>query len=276
MSRHLSTAEVARILGLSEARVRSLVRSGLCRPTRSGRGYAYSFQDMVVLYAARRLLQQEVPAARVRRALAALIAELPQGRSLSGLRLFADGRRVAVREGDTSWNPETGQTLLDFEVAEVERLVHELDTGRPREAAAAPGAAGAARAFQEGLALEDQDGVAAAAAYRRALTLDPSWVDAWVNLGRLVHESGDAEEATRLCRRALELAPEDPVIHFNLALALEDSKGPEAAIEHYDRALALDPDFADAHYNLASLYEGLGRGVDALRHYHAYKKLTEA
>jgi tetratricopeptide (TPR) repeat protein len=45
-------------------------------------------------------------------------------------------------------------------------------------------------------------------------------------------------------------------------------------MRHYERALALDPDFADAHYNLAGLYEQAGRGADALRHYHDYKRLA--
>ena len=69
MSRHLSTAEVSRILGIREARVRELARAGLCRPARSGRSYAFSFQDLVVLRAAEGLLRRKVPAARVQRAL---------------------------------------------------------------------------------------------------------------------------------------------------------------------------------------------------------------
>ena len=64
------------------------------------------------------------------------------------------------------------------------------------------------------------------------------------------------------------------MIHFNLALALEDARGPAPAAAHYERALALDPSFADAHFNLASVCEKLERMSDALRHYHAYKKLT--
>ena len=95
-----------------------------------------------------------------------------------------------------------------------------------------------------------------------------------MNLGRLVHEAGDPREATRLYHLALERSSGDPVIHFNLALALEDTKGVAPAIAHYERTLELDPRFADAHYNLAGRYEQLGRGADALRHYHPYKKLT--
>jgi tetratricopeptide (TPR) repeat protein len=72
------------------------------------------------------------------------------------------------------------------------------------------------------------------------LDLDPQLLDAYVNLGRLTHQAGDAREAARLY------------------------------------ALELDPDFADAHFNLAGLCERLGRKADALRHYQAYKKLTQA
>jgi hypothetical protein len=111
VGRQLSTADAARILGLSEARIRELVRSGLCRPARAGRSYAFSFQELVVLRTAAGLLAQNVPMARVRRALAALMRELPAERPLSGLRIFADGKRVAVRDGGTAWEPETGQTL---------------------------------------------------------------------------------------------------------------------------------------------------------------------
>jgi tetratricopeptide (TPR) repeat protein len=275
LRRHLSTADAARILGISEARVRELVRSGLCRPERRGRRYAFSFQELVVLRAAAGLLGKNVPPARVSAALAALVRELAPERPLSGLRVFADGKRVAVRDGGTAWEPETGQTLLDFEVDELARRVGEL---RPVGASAAATDDPHARAlaeFERAVDLEDEDPSAACDAYGRALALDADLVDAWVNLGRIAHESGNAKEAVRLYHEALERSPEDPVIHFNLALALEDARGAAPAAAHYERALAFDPRFADAHYNLAAVCEKLGRKADALRHYHAYKKLTD-
>ena len=275
LRRHLSTADAARILGISEARVRELVRSGLCRPARVGRRYAFSFQELVVLRAAAGLLGKDVPAARVRRALAALVRELPPDRPLSGLRVFADGKRVAVRDGGTAWEPETGQTLLDFEVDELARRVGELrEVAKPESAGDDPQAR-AQIEFERAVDLEDDDPAAACDHYGKALALDPDLVDAWVNLGRIAHESGNAKEAVRLYHEALERSPDDPVVHFNLALALEDARGAAPAAAHYERALALDPRFADAHYNLAGVCEKLGRKTDALRHYHAYKKLSE-
>jgi tetratricopeptide (TPR) repeat protein len=276
VARRLSTLEVSRILGMREGRVRDLVRAGLVRPVRSGRGYTFSFQDLVVLRAAKDLLARQVPAARVRRALAKLAAELPEGRSLSGLRVFADGREVAVREGSAAWQPGTGQIVLDFAVDELAREVESLARGHELPAGPRPqnDETRGREAFERALGLEDDDPEAAREAYREALAHDPELCDAYVNLGRLTQEAGDAREAVRLYHLALERNPEDAIIHFNLALALEDLRAPERAVSHYQRALSIDPDFADAHFNLAALCEQLGREAQALRHYHAYKKLT--
>jgi len=276
VSRNLSTAEVARILRVKETRVREMVRGGLCRPTRRGHRYAFAFRDLVVLRAAQQLSTRGIPAARVRRALARLVSELPPGRSLSTLRVYADGRDVAVCDGSSSWLPETGQTLLHFEEEELARLVAEVRPAEPDPGAerCAPPGRRARREFERALDLEDEDPKAAANAYERALALDPGLVDAYVNLGRIAHEAGEASRAERLYQAALAQSPDDPIIHFNLGLALEDTRGPAAAISHYERALALAPDFADAHYNVAGLYEQAGRQMDALRHYRAYQKLT--
>ena len=56
MTRTRSTAEVARILGVSEDRVRELARTGLARPAGRGHRYAFRFRDLVALRAARDLV----------------------------------------------------------------------------------------------------------------------------------------------------------------------------------------------------------------------------
>ncbi len=270
-SRTLSTREVARVLGMSEGRVRAFARFGLGRPAERGRGYAFSFQDLVVLRAAHELTEQEVPFARVRRAFAALAQRLPADKPLSGLRMLAEGRQITVLEGDAAWDPETGQTRLRFDDAPAAAPV---ETRRPPREPAADSAA-AERNFERALELEAMDPAAASAAYRHAIALDPALVEAYVNLGRLLQESGEVGEAEQVYRQALECAPEDPIVHFDLGLVTEDLKGDEQALEHYRRAVELDPEFADAHYNLARAAERLGHTQDAIRHYHAYKRLTE-
>ena len=51
------------------------------------------------------------------------------GRSF--LRVSGDGKRVVVRDGGNAWQPESGQMVLDFEVAEPDGGGRE---GRPERA----------------------------------------------------------------------------------------------------------------------------------------------
>jgi tetratricopeptide (TPR) repeat protein len=270
MERRLATADVARVLGLPAARIRGWVRRGFCSPERVGGRLSFSFQDLVVLRAARELVDQQVPAARVREALASLEKALPEDVHLAAVRVFADGRRVAVRDDTGSFDATTGQGLLDFAVAPLADAVAELHVAAESE----PDHAEARQAFEQALALETSDPVAACRAYGRSLELDPEQTDAYVNLGRLALEAGDVRDAARLFHAALERSPSDAVIHFNLALALEDTSGGSSAAAHYERAIELDPDFADAHFNLAGLCEELGRGAEAIQHYRAYRDLV--
>ncbi len=274
MPRTLSTSEAARVLGMQEARLRRLVRLGLGRPGRRGRRYAFSFRDLVILRAAHELIGQDVPLARVARTLSALAEELPSDRPLSGVRIHADGKNVAVRDGKGAFNVETGQGLLEFEVDELRgRADHE--TARSAALPALRPADRARREFERALELEDDDPIEACAAYAEAIELDPEMVDAYVNLGCIAHHAGRSTDAVRLYELALERTPDDPVIHFNLGLALEETAGAQAAVTHYEQAVAIDPTFSDAHYNLGTLCEQLGRSKDAVRHFREYKRLTQ-
>lgn len=275
MERPLSTREAARLLGVEERQIRRWASAALGERAKRGRRYAFGFRHLVVLRAARALAERGVPAARLARSLARLAEELPDEAGLAGVRLLADGGRVVVDDGRRRWDPASGQLLLDLATdglaADVAALPDQAPAGPqgPDEEDAAD------EAFARGLALEEEDGVAARAAYEEALALEPGHVDAAVNLGRLLHEAGDAAAAIARYREAEARAPGDAIVQFNLGLALEDAEGALAALPCYERAIALDPAFADAHYNLAGLYEALGRPRDAIRHYREVKRLRE-
>src|SRR3954470_14690061 len=113
-----TTRDVARLLGLSEAQVRSKARAGFLSPDRGPRNtYRFSFQDLVLLRTARELAGARVPPRRINGALRKLARTLPCGRSLSELRLIANGQRVMVQEGEAAWNAESEQLQIDFAVA---------------------------------------------------------------------------------------------------------------------------------------------------------------
>jgi tetratricopeptide (TPR) repeat protein len=270
---------VATLLGVTTARVGYFVRAELVDPRRGPRGeYRFTFQELVLLRAAQGLLSAGVALRRVRRALAQLPAQLPRGRSLSGVRITAEGGEIVVREGGKQWNPESGQRLLDFEVATLAAAAAPLASRLVRQAvvreAAGPDAALSADDwFQLGCELEATSPAEAAGVYRRALVLDPRHQDALLNLGRLQHEAGELREAEACYRRVLAITPHDPVAAYNLGVALEDrGRLPEAA-EAYESALAADPQNADACYNLAGVCERLGRSPEAVRWLKEYRRL---
>jgi tetratricopeptide (TPR) repeat protein len=269
-----STREVARLLGIPEERVRALVRATSLAPRRGARGsYLFSFQDLVVLRAAQGLLAARIPPRRVRRALARLVEQLPRGRSLATVRIAAEGGRVVVHSGGEAWQPDSGQLVFDFEVAPLaaaaapfsQRLAAELDERDDLDAE---------DWYEMACELEATAPAAAKEAYRRALALAPGHPDAHLNLGRLLHEEGDARAAARHYQEALAGRPDDSIALYNLGVALHDLGQTPAAVDAYEAALVADPDCADAHFNLAALFEQLGDKASAIRHLKAYKALV--
>jgi tetratricopeptide (TPR) repeat protein len=275
------TRDAARVLGVSPKRVRTLVHAGVCQPLRRRRRLAFSFQDLVMLRAVQRLLRAKVPLRRVRSALAGLGHRLGDTRPVSAVPLYPCGRQVVVRQSGAEWCADSGQFLFGFATGGKPCPAGRVVTVRHRKAEpAAPAcrARGSADGwFEHALALERKsDWAAACAAYTRALELNPQMAEAYINLGRLMHEAGDTGEATRLYHLALECAPEDPVAHYNLALALEDQQHQQGALAHYHCALDLDPEFADAHFNLGRLLQSVGEDAEGTRHLRTYKQLTSS
>ncbi len=268
-----TTREVADLLDMTPARVRSWARAGLLDPGRGpGNRYRFSFQDLVLLRAARGLLDARVPARRVRRALAILKDQLPNGASLSEVRISADAERVVVRHGGVAWNPESGQVQLDFEVSELAGRIAPLAAGAAR--AAESEGADTDEWFELALELEAYAPAEAVGAYERVLERDAEHADAHLNLGRLLHETGRLERAEFHYRRALESRPDDATAAFNLGVVLEDGERWDDAIGAYRGALELEPSLADAHYNLARLLEVRGARQEALAHLRSYRALT--
>jgi tetratricopeptide (TPR) repeat protein len=187
-----------------------------------------------VLRVAQELLAADVSPRRVHAALIRLQDILPADRPLSAVQLIALGGRVLVREGDRCWDPGTGQLEMGLSMTghdeAVEPSVHSLDQAVGLDAAHADRTRvrdSAEAWFDRGVELEGSNEIQARAAYRRALDLDPGFADAYVNLGRLLHEAGDLDEAELQYRAALAAEPLHARARFDLGVLLE-GRGPGA------------------------------------------------
>jgi tetratricopeptide (TPR) repeat protein len=268
-----SIREVSAMLNLSPAQIRSYAKEGFLQPERGGRGeLRFGFHDLIILRTAGELNTARIPQRKVRRVLERLRDQLPPGRSLTGIRIAADGERVVVRDGDAVWNPESGQSLFDFSVDELADktapfVARGVDAPRPEQELTDEDW------YDIACDLESTDIEEAKAAYLRAIALNENHADAHVNLGRLLHEQRAPAAAEKHYRQAMLADPQHETAAFNLGVALEDLGRNNDAIVAYLEAIAIDPANADAHYNLAGIYEKRGEKAAAVRHLKACRAL---
>src|SRR5689334_9513943 len=261
--------DVERVLRLSRGTIRGLINVGFVKPARgTKREYRFSFQDLIVLRAARALIQAKVSRRRIRRSLEDLRKHLPEEAPLSGLSICAVGDRVVVREGKNHFQVDDGQYVLGLDVEVENGVLRVVEVKEPLPAAPVEDW------FEKALELESSNPSEALTAYERAVEADGENVSAWINWGRLLHEQGQTEEAERVYRRAVEKAGTDSLLMFNLGVLLEDLGRTAQALEAYMAAIGEDPNLADCHYNLARLYDVLGKPQQAIRHLGQYRRLV--
>lgn len=269
-----STRDVAELLGISTARVRSFAKSGLSSVVQDTVAYRFSFEDIVLLRAAKELVAAHISPRKVWSSLKRLRDQLPSGKSLSSVKIVAQGDQVVVKENASTWDPDSGQFSFSFAVLEVASQVAPLIRKAAKTAHTKQNLS-SDDWYELGLDLEiisaSDD---AKLAYRLAIELDGNNSDAYINFGRLLQIDGDAAGAEKHYREALRAAPENATAVFNLGTALEDQGKSREAIEAYTAALNIVPDFADAHYNLAQLHEKCGEDTAALQHFSRYRTLT--
>lgn len=228
-----------------------------------------------MLRTAQALVDANLTPRKIAQSLKALRRRLPDSMPLSGLRIRAVGDRVVVSERAGRWQADSGQYLLAFEGDPAEGTLGVVAPASVTPAKVAPaGQRHDEDLFERGIELEHEDSDAARKAYEQAIALDPTRIDAHINLGRLLHEAGRNAQAERVYREALQLGARDPMLNFNLGVLLEDMGRKADAMRAYEAALHDDPNLADGHYNLALLYESVGRAKDAIRHLARYRRLT--
>jgi len=267
-TRHYSTGDAARILQTTESRIRTWARLGGLTPSPGPDGSSeFTFQQLLLLRTTRGLLEAGIPARRVRRVWSSLRRQLQDDLPLTSVRILADGSRAVAWDENASWQPDSGQFLLDFEAT--------VEVPGPVPVEEAP-ARTAEQWFELGCELEETSPHEARQAYTQAIATAPGFADAYLNLGRLDHEAGELGKAEANYQRAIQCDPKDATAHYNLAVLLEDRGRPDEAIQAYAQAIARDPDgAADAHYNLGLLLEARGRRGEAMRHLMAAHRLYE-
>jgi tetratricopeptide (TPR) repeat protein len=262
--------ELTRILTLTPKRAGQLRRLELLRGD-SG----YTFRDLLALRAASALLDAGASVRQIRTALTALRRQDPDlQQPLAEIRLVLEGDRLVAQSDRVRFDPRTGQMVLALDSGGLEAAATAtLATGLVRPLA--PPADQAETWFERASELDGDPGQweDAIDAYRRVVSIDPTYAAAWNNLGLLLHRMGRYDEASDAYLAALNQDPQCCEAAYNLGSLHEDRGAIEEAIGDYQKALELSPDYADAHFNLAGALARHGRDGEAIKHWQRYLEL---
>lgn len=109
--------------------------------------------------------------------------------------------------------------------------------------------------------------------YRIAIRWDPSYYEAYYNMGICALLAGDYSRALDSFERALVIQPDSRAARYNFALALQRANYPLDAVEVFQAVLAEDPADARVHLALANLYAQVLDQPDRARQH--YSKVLE-
>ncbi len=244
---------MARYRQLREDHLRYLVKCGLIRPVlRTNADTFFAFPDLAAIKQANDEIGQ---GASFRSVVRTLIAAR-HGQMTLDFRLDAPPAKIfALR-----------RPAADRSVARVEK-----------PSVGAPDTALAEEYFRAGSVLDDGNESKveeAAAAYRKALEVDPYLAAALINLANIHYGRDELAEAQALYERAIGLESDFFEAHFNLGNIYHDLGRFSEAQACYLEALRLNPMYADGHFYLAVTFEKMGLSQEARPHWRAYQQLA--
>ena len=108
---------------------------------------------------------------------------------------------------------------------------------------------------------------------QEAIRLKPDHAKAHYNLGVVLDQRGQLDEAIRQFQEALRLKPGDAAAYSNLGAALGKKGQIDEAIRQFQTGLRLKPDYAEIHNNLGTALAMQGQVDEAIHHFQEALRL---
>jgi len=122
--------------------------------------------------------------------------------------------------------------------------------------------------------LAEQHEEEAAAQFRRALELQPDYVNALTQLASLAMRHKRFDDARRMIEASIQFEPRNPGLRFNLAMLALWQGRTEEAVRHLQKTLELDPASTAARHTLAQFAVKANRPDEARAHYAEIVRLN--
>ncbi|MBI3773666.1 MAG: tetratricopeptide repeat protein [Gammaproteobacteria bacterium] len=103
--------------------------------------------------------------------------------------------------------------------------------------------------------------------FRRAVSIDPDYVEAHYNLGNALKEMRCFEEAKAAFDKAIALNPRFTDAYYSRGVLLSEQQKFEEALSSFNQVVSIQPDHARAHYNIGILNLLLGKFTEGWPEY---------
>lgn len=266
---YFTAIQASKLLGISPQRLRHWEKIQFVpRSIQNEKGSFYSFQDLVSLKAASELITAGISLQQVTRSLEMIRKKLPELKNLSELKCFAQNKTLLMRYNGLSFDPITGQLLMNFEDENRTQLKNFKSLKEEKNHLFW---------FEYGLRYDiEGKWKLAIKAYRKALQLNPTMADCWNNLATIYYRVGKKKKAIRYYLNALKINPSYKLAYYNLGNIFEEIKKFKIAVKMYLKAIELDSEYYDAHYNLALVYDKIHSYTEACHHWQIYLKFDSS
>jgi tetratricopeptide (TPR) repeat protein len=104
--------------------------------------------------------------------------------------------------------------------------------------------------------------------FKKAVKLNPNYVEAYNNLGNILQLQGKNDQAVVCLKKAIEIEPNFTQAYNNLGNALKQLGEIDEAFASYQKAIAINPNLAEAYANLGSIQKQRGQAEAALEYYN--------
>jgi tetratricopeptide (TPR) repeat protein len=112
--------------------------------------------------------------------------------------------------------------------------------------------------------------------YQEALQIKPDDAEAHNSLGNALRQEGKLDDAIIHFQKAVQIKPDYAEAHSNLGNALCQKGKLDEGISHFEQALQTQPGFAAAHYNLGIALLQKGSVSEAITHFQKALQIAPA
>ena len=104
--------------------------------------------------------------------------------------------------------------------------------------------------------------------FKKAIEIDPNYLESYINIGLLYNKEGDTKKAISYFEKAIAVDPDFTKAHYNLGVIYAKKGKLDKAISEFKRCISIDPDYAEVYSQLGTVYLSKGRDSEAADHFY--------